>query len=107
MALYHSQTRCHVIKHFIWGSIENDSVVSEFSYTRTILQRNYRKMTIYPLYKKCFFFYNSFGNGHFPIIPLYNSMAKFESHRMTMLYPNPCYNEVCYKGMYCIFIQIQ
>ena len=23
---------------------------------------------------------------------------KFGSHNMTMLYPNPCYNEVCFKG---------
>ena len=33
--------------------------------------------------------------GHFV-----NSMAKkFGSHNMTVLYPNPCYNEVCYKGI--------
>ena len=34
---------------------------------------------------------------------LFNLFVKFHgnkyvSHNMAMLYPNPCYNEVCYKG---------
>ena len=38
-------------------------------------------------------------NGHFPIIPLSNSMVKkFGNHNMAMLYTNPCDNKVCYKG---------
>ena len=40
-------------------------------------------------------------HGHFPIIPLYNSMVKkYGSHNMTVLYPNPCYNEVCGAALY-------
>ena len=36
--------------------------------------------------------------GHFPVIPLYNSMVKkFGSHKMTAFYVNPGYNKVCYK----------
>ena len=32
--------------------------------------------------------------GHFPIIPLKNSMAKrFGSHNMTVLYPNSCFSD--------------
>ena len=34
------------------------------------------------------FFYKSFVKSH---------CKKYESH-MTVLYLNPCYNEVCYKG---------
>ena len=34
----------------------------------------------------------------------YNTFVKFHSKtigsHMTVLYPNPCYNEVCYKGTY-------
>ena len=55
-----------------------DGLTSESCYKGTVLQRNYRKMTI--------------------IIPLLNFMGKsFGSHNMTVLYPNSCYNEVCYK----------
>ena len=49
--------------------------------------------------------------GNFPIIPLYNFMEKnwkattlciiswkkLENDNMSVLYPNLCYNEVCYK----------
>ena len=42
------------------------------------------------------------GEAHFMIIFLYlykNSLLKkIGSHIMTMLYPNPCYKDVCYKG---------
>ena len=61
-----------------------DCVINELCYKGTILQRNYRKMTI---------------NGHFSIIPWQNSMhllKTFWSHYMTV-YPNLCY-KVCYKG---------
>ena len=50
----------------------------------TILKRNYRKMTI-----SWSFFYNSFVKFH--------GKNNWEP-QMTILYPNPCYNEVCYKG---------
>ena len=56
-----------------------DRVISELCYKGTILQRTNRKMTI-----KCY----SFVKFH---------DKKFGSH-MTVLYPNLCYNEVCYKG---------
>ena len=63
-----------------------DSVISESCYTGTILQRNYRKMTIL---------------WSFP----YNSFVKFQvKHNMTVLYPNLCSNEVCYKGTALYFV---
>ena len=53
-------------------------------YKGTILQWNYRNMTIY---------------GHLPIVPSLNSMVKkYGNHNMTLLYPNLFYNEVVYKG---------
>ena len=55
--------------------------ISELCYKGTILQRNYRKMTI-----KWSFSLNSFVKFH---------CKKFGSHNMTVLYPNLCYNEVC------------
>ena len=63
-------------------------------YKGTILQRNYRKMTIVWSFS-------------------YNSYVKFYgknigSHDMTVLYPNMfLYNEVCCKGivMYCYYIE--
>ena len=51
---------------------------------RTILQKNYRKMNI-----SWSFFYNSLQNY---------MVKKFWTHYMTVLYPNPCRNKVCYKG---------
>ena len=38
--------------------------------------------------------------GHFPIIPLQNSMAFkiWELQHDRVAYSNLCYNEVCYKG---------
>ena len=50
----------------------------------TILQSDYRKMTI-----KWSFSYNCFVKF---------CGEKFGCHSMTMLYPNPCYINVCYKG---------
>ena len=39
-------------------------------------------------------------HGHFSIISLQNMMVKrFGSHKMTISYPNICYNEMCYKGI--------
>ena len=65
------------------GAIGMDRVISEQCYKWKILQSNYRKMTIH---------------GHFPIIPLENSMEKnFRRHNLTVLYPNLCYNGACYK----------
>ena len=61
-----------------------DRVISELCYKGTILQRNYRKPTI--LWS---FSYDSFAKFH---------NKTFESHNMTMLYPNLCYNEVCNTG---------
>ena len=68
----------------MFGSIGMDHVISELCYKGTILQRNYRKMTIV-----WSFFYTSFVKFHGKI---------FGSHKMTMLYPNLCYNKVCGKG---------
>ena len=45
-------------------------------------KRNYRKMT-------WSFSYNLVENS---------MVKKIESHNMIVLYPNPCYDEVCYKG---------
>ena len=58
-----------------------DRVIIEQCYKGKNLQSNYRKIA---------------NNGHFPIIPLENSMEKkFRRHNLTLLYPNPCYNGVC------------
>ena len=61
-------------------------VISESHHKGTILQRNYRKMTI-----SWSFSYNSFLKCHGTVI-------EFGSHNMTMLYPNICYYEICFKG---------
>ena len=66
------------------GSIGNNCVIIKSCYNGTILQRNNRKMTI-----PWSFSYNFFEKFHGKI---------FLSHNMTVLYLNPCYNEVCYKG---------
>ena len=57
-----------------------DHFIGELSYKGTILQINYRKMTI--------FSYNCFEKIH---------GKKFLA--ASMLYLNLCYNEVCYKGI--------
>ena len=44
--------------------------------------------------------------GHFPKTPLQNSMLKHFGSHMTVLYPNPCYNELCYKGTAIYYIHI-
>ena len=51
----------------------------------SILQRNYRIMTIVWSLS-----YNSFVKFHLMVI-------KLGSHNMAMLYPHSCYNKVCYK----------
>ena len=66
------------------GSIGMKPVMSDLSYKGTILQRHYRKITI-----KWSFSYNSFVKFH---------GKNIWGHSMTVLYPNPCYREVCYKG---------
>ena len=48
-----------------------DCVISELCYKGIILQRNYRKLPFYKGVIEKLPFY-----GHFPIIPLQNSMAK-------------------------------
>ena len=58
-------------------------VLSEACYKGTILQKNYRKMTI-----PWSFSYNPFVKFHGKI----NG-----SHNMTVLYPNLCYKKVFYK----------
>ena len=66
-----------------------DQVISELCYKGKILQRIYRKMTILWL---------------FPIFPLNSYRVEgFGSHNLTVLYPNPCYDKMCYKGtaLYC------
>ena len=74
----------------ILRSIGMECVINESCYKGTMLLRNSRKMTILWSFS-------------------YNSCIKFTGkkigcHNMTVLYPNPCYNEVCYKGtaLYCV-----
>ena len=57
-----------------------DPVISETFYKETILQRNYRKKVI--------------------SIPkmMPHDKKNIMSHNITLLYPNLCCNEVCYKG---------
>ena len=57
-------------------------LIGELGNKGTILQWNNRKMTI-----SWSFSYNSFVKFN----------GKNGSHNMTMLHPNPCYNEMCYK----------
>ena len=64
------------------GSIKLEIVISESCYKATILQRNDRKMTM-----AWSISYNSF-------VKLQDK--KIGSHKMSLLHPNPCYNEVCY-----------
>ena len=62
-------------------------VICELCYKETILQRNYRKMTI-----PWSFSNNSFVKFH---------ATKFGCPNMTVLYTHPCYtcyNKICYKG---------
>ena len=61
-----------------------DHVLNVHCDKETILQRNYKKMTIlWP------FFYNSLVKVH---------GKKIGSHSMIMLYPNLWYIEMCYEG---------
>ena len=55
-------------------------VISESCYKGTILQRNYRKMTMLFLCK----------------IPWYTNLEP--QHDGVLLYRNLCYKEICYKG---------
>ena len=57
-----------------------DLFICESCYKGTILQRNYKKITIS---------YNFFVICH---------DIRVLSHNMTMLHPNSCYDEACYKG---------
>ena len=58
-----------------------DWIINESCYIEIFLQRNFRKLTILWLFS-----YNSW-------------LQKFGSHNnIAMLYPNLCYNNVCYKG---------
>ena len=64
-----------------------DCVISELCFKRTILQWNYRKMTMILSFS-------------------YNSFEKFcgkniGSHNMTVLYPYPCYTWCGIKGVHC------
>ena len=69
----------------VHGSIGMDSVMSESYYKGTILQRNYRKMTI--LWS---FSYNSFIKFH---------GKKFGSHSMAVSYPR-----CVLKGLHCLYL---
>ena len=78
------ELQCGPIIILFLGSIGMDNVISELCYGGEILQRNYRKMTI--LY------------GHFHTISFVKLHVKnIWSHNKTVLNPNPCYNEVCYR----------
>ena len=66
------------------GCIGMDHVISELCYKETILQSNYRKVTI--------IWYFLIGN-FFEKFQVENSQ-KSESHNMLMLYPNACDIEV-------------
>ena len=72
--------QCSLFIKLCLGSIGNDSVISESHYKRLILQRNYSNFPI-----------NTLLNS------MLNSMVKNGNHNTTLFYPNPCYNEVCYK----------
>ena len=65
------------------GSIGMVIVLSDLCHEGTILQRNYRKMTI--LWS---FSFNSFVKFH----------GKKNREHYNISTVNPCYNEVCYKG---------
>ena len=85
------------------GSIGIHHVISELCYKGSILQRNYLKMTI-----SWQFSYNSFVIFHgkrilepkhdvlYPILWSFSNNSG--SPNITKLYPNPCHNEVWYKG---------
>ena len=68
-----------------------DRVISELCYKGTILHWNYRKMTM-----SWSFSCNSFVKFH---------GKKFGIHNMSVLYPNPSYNEVCYR-LHCFTLTI-
>ena len=73
-----NQIQCSPFITLCLGSIGMDHVVSEFCYKETILQSNYRKMTILWSFS-CAIFH-----------------GKFEA-TSRLLYPNLCYNKMCYK----------
>ena len=79
--ILHYDYTVHSLYNALFEVYRNDLVISELCYNGTILHRNYRKMTVS-------FSYNSF-------VKLYGKT--FRSH-MSVLYHNPCYNEVHYKG---------
>ena len=75
----------------MFGSICMDRVISEWCYKGTILQRNYRKNVHFSLS----FSHSSLKNSR---------INKFGSHNITVVYPNLCYNKMCYKGTaLCIY----
>ena len=86
MLLLKSQlmVHCNPFITLCLGFIEIDSVTRESSYQGTILQRNYRKMTM-----EWSFSYNFLVKFNY---------EKFGSSNMTVLYPNLHFNEACYKG---------
>ena len=79
-----------------FGSIRMDHVISEPCYNETILQRNYRKMTI------------SWSFPYNPFVKFHNE--KIGSHNVTVLkfYSYLCYNEMCYNGaaLYIILLVV-
>ena len=64
--------------------IGKDCVISDLRYKGTILQRNYRKMTIFMVI-------------FLELLRKTPWLAKIFGRNMTVLFPNPCYNEVYYK----------
>ena len=72
-----TQMQCNPFIMLCLGSIEMDGVTSDSCYKGTLLQRNYRKMTI-----SWSFSYNFF-------------LKIIGSHNITVLYPKVCYNEAC------------
>ena len=86
--------QCNSFITLCFGYIRINYVIGELCYKETILQRNYRKMTIV-----WSFSYNSFVKFH---------GKKIGSHNMTVFYPNLCLgyirinhviSESCNKGM--------
>ena len=77
----------------MFGSIGMGHVVLEMCYKGSILQKNFREMTI-----TWSFSYNSFVQLH--------SLKKWRT-RMTVLNTNLCYNEMCYKStaLYLVVLQ--
>ena len=83
-----TEIRCSSFITSCLGSIGIDPVISDFVFLSEILQKNYKKMTM--LW--------SFSCNSFVKFMVYGS------HNITVLYPNLCKIEACYKGNVLYFL---